>query len=220
MTTVTTVIQRRLPRRSTIAAVTLLTAASACSAAAGGPADAVSEEEARTAVAAVITAAAQRTPEAMQRMCADNDGCPGTSSAALSSPGDAPDPRTAPRELCVVALPATPSQAGSRLVVLEGFDGRGQPYVSQVLVDRAATDEESRTDGKDEDDLQVQEPAFWLGIVYSALQHGRARSTATDAAQRQVHNEQARRACTDTEGWIAEVATRNPEGESAAPSST
>ena len=111
-----------------------------------------------------------------------------------------------------MALPATPSQAGSRLVVLEGVDGRGRPYVSQVLVDRAGTDEEEQ----DEDGLQVQEPAFWLGIGYSALQRRRAWSTATDdATERQVHDEQARRACTDTEGWITQVATRDPVEESA-----
>lgn len=170
---------------------------------AGGPAAPVSRAEARAAVAGVVALAAQRTPEAMRRLCAENDGCPGTSSSIEHTPQQAPGPQQAPRELCTVALPPTPSQAGSHLVVLEGTDGDGRAYVTQVLVDRAREGED------DEDGLEVQEPGFWLGVRYTALQHGRAWSSAGyGPVQPEVDDEQARRACTDTASWLSLVATR------------
>ncbi|MFB9377122.1 hypothetical protein ACFFKU_02055 [Kineococcus gynurae] len=117
------------------------------------------------------------------------------SSSVRLAVGAAPAADEPPRELCVVAVPATPAQAGSRVVVLEGTDHAGRPYVTQVLVDRA-----------DDGGLTVQEPAYWLGIAYSALQHGRAWSSAPDdAAGREAHDQRARRACTDTEAWVSEV---------------
>ena len=171
-----------------------------CSSRDSGPAAAVGEEEARAAVAEVVALAARRTPEAMEELCAGHDECPGMSSGAVLSPLDAPGPADPPRELCTVAVPATPSQAGSRIVVLEGVDGRGRPYVTHVLVDR------------DADGLEVQEPAFWMGIRYTALQHGRAWSGRVDGPEQPERDEQTRRACTDTAAWIAEVATRRSGG--------
>lgn len=86
------------------------------------------------------------------------------------------------------------------MVVLEGTDGKGQHYVSQVLVDRS-------TNADDVDGLQVQEPAFWLGTAYTALQHGRSwDGTSGDASRREQHDTRARRACTDTATWLEEVA--------------
>ena len=198
------------PRRAllptTLGALTLAGALTSCSKQEELPLAAVSEAEARTAVAHVVALAAQRTEEAMQQLCADNDGCPGMSSSIEFTPLDAPGPEQAPRDVCTVALPATPSQAGSRIVVLEGTDGHGRAYVTQVLIDRAREAED------DEDGLQVQEPGFWLGIRYTALQHGRAWSAAVDGPrQPEADNEQARRACTDTDAWLAQVATRSPD---------
>ncbi len=150
-------------------------------------------------------------PSAPQKRCSR---CAPTTTAAPEPPAQpCPHPATHPtprllRTNCA-SWPSRPppSQAGSRLVVLEGVDGRGRPYVSQVLVDRARADEQDQ----DGDGLQVHEPAFWLGIAYSELQRGRAWSTATDdAAERQDHNEQVRRACTDTESWVTQVATSKP----------
>ena len=195
---------RRSPLPAPLAAVLLAALLGGCSPATSGLAAAVSDDEARAAVADVIALAAQRTEAAMKQLCADNDGCPGMSSSIAFTPQQAPGPQDAPRELCVVALPATPSQAGSRLVVLEGSDGNGRPYVTQVLVDRA------HEGADDEDGLQVQEPGFWLGIHYSALQHGRSWTGANHGpAQPQVDNEQARRACTDTDSWLTSIASRS-----------
>lgn len=164
------------------------------------PAAGVSEQEARTAVARVVATAAERTPAALDRLCDENDGCTGMSSGTRHDPSTAPGPRDAPEVLCVVGLPPTPDQAGSQIVVLEGLDVQGRPYVSQVLVDRAA-------DEDDEDGLQVQEPAFWMGIAYTALQHGRAWDALGDVPdQRAEHNTRAARPCTDTDAWVAEVA--------------
>ena len=179
---------------------------SGCSA--SGPAAAVSDEEARAAVADVIALAAQRTPEAMKRLCDRNDGCPGLSSGAVRSPQHAPGPDQPLRELCVVTVPATPAQAGSRIVVLEGVDGRGRPYVTQVLVDR----------DQDRARVEVQEPAFWIGIRYTGLQHGREWSgTGEGPGQPEKDNDKARRACTDTDAWIAEVASRTPDHADTSP---
>ncbi|WP_432495437.1 hypothetical protein [Kineococcus gypseus] len=190
-----------------LAALLLAGALGGCApAGAGGPVAAVGEEEARAVVAGVVALAAQRTPAAMERVCEENDGCPGMSSGIVHDPLGAPGPERAPRELCTVAVPPTPSQDGSRIVVLEGVDGYGRAYVSQVLVDRAREAED------DEDGLQVQEPGFWLGIRYTALQHGRAWSgLGTGPGQPGADDDLARRACTDTRAWVAEVATRTPD---------
>ncbi len=197
---------RRVLLPTTLCVLILAGVLSGCSGQEELPVAAVSDAEARTAVAHVVALATQRTEEAMQRLCADNDGCPGMSSAIEFTPLDAPGPDRAPKELCTVALPATPSQAGSRIVVLEGTDGNGRAYVTQVLVDRAREAE------RDEDGVQVQEPGFWLGIRYTALQHGRAWSAAVDGpGQPEAGNEQARRACTDTDAWLTQVATRSPD---------
>ncbi|PWJ54443.1 hypothetical protein SAMN06264364_107139 [Quadrisphaera granulorum] len=176
----------------------MVAALSGCSAMAE-PAAAVSEHEARAAVADVIATASQRTPAAMKQLCEANDGCMGMSSSLESDPGSAPGPEAAPEVLCVVGIPPTPSQDGSQLVVLEGVDGRGRHYVSQVLVDRAATGDEA---GR----LEVQEPAFWLGVAYTALQGGRSWDSLTDVPEQQIeHNARARRPCDDTAAWLAEV---------------
>ncbi|WP_369055308.1 hypothetical protein [Kineococcus terrestris] len=191
------------PRRAlpTLSALALVGVLASCAAQAGGPAAAVSDAEARDVVARVVALAAERTPEAMRRLCAENDGCPGTSGGIEHAPEEAPGLDRAPRELCVVAVPATPSQAGSRVVVLEGTDGDRRPYVTQVLVDRAPAAEE------DADGLRVQEPGFWRGVRYTALQHGRAWSVADDGpGGPEADDASARRACTDTEAWLAEVA--------------
>jgi hypothetical protein len=197
-------IQRRVLLPTTLCALTLAAVLLGCSGQDEKPLAAVSETEARTAVAHVVTLAAQRSQEAMQQLCTDNDGCPGMSSSIEHEPLKAPGPDRAPRELCTVALPATPSQAGSRIVVLEGTDGEGRAYVTQVLVDRAREAED------DEDGFQVQEPGFWLGIHYTALQHGRSWSGGNyGPAQPEVDNELAGRACTDTDSWLTSVATRS-----------
>ena len=196
------------PRRPPLLPAAVLALLLGGCATAGGPAAAVPDEEARAAVADVVALAAQRTPEAMEQLCARNDGCPGMSGGAERSPQDAPGPDRPPRELCVVAVPPTPAQAGSRIVVLEGVDGRGRPYVTQVLVDR----------DHGSDRPEVQEPAFWIGIRYTALQHGRAWSgTAEGPGQPEEDNEKTRRACTDTAAWIAEVATRTTDRDAAPP---
>ncbi|PPK92174.1 hypothetical protein CLV92_11636 [Kineococcus xinjiangensis] len=177
---------------STLLGAVLLTG---CTAAPTGPAAAVGEEEARERVAHVVDLAAQRTPEAMVALCERNDDCIGMSGGAHHSPDLAPGPDRAPQVLCTVGVPATPSQAGSRLVVLDGVDGHGRPYVTHVLVER------------DEDGLEVQEPAFWLGIRYTGLQPGRAWSGGSGLAEEDLerHNDAARRACTDTTDWVVEV---------------
>ena len=189
---------------TTLCVLTLAGVLSGCSGQKEGPVAAISDAEARTAH--VVALAAERTEEAMQQLCADNDGCPGMSSSIEFMPLDAPGPDQAPKELCTVALPPTPSQAGSRVVVLEGSDGNGRAYVTQVLVDRAREAE------NDKDGMQVQEPGFWLGIRYTALQHGRAWGAAgVGPGQPDADNEQARRACTDTDSWLTQVASRSPE---------
>ncbi|WP_432548328.1 hypothetical protein [Kineococcus sp. SYSU DK004] len=202
------------PRRAlpTLSALALVGVLAACAAQAGGPVAAVGDTEARDVVARVVALAAERNPEAMRRLCAENDGCLGMSGGIDAVPEEAPGPDRAPRELCVVAVPATPSQAGSRVVVLEGTDGNGRPYVTQVLVDRVPTAEE------DADGLRVQEPGFWRGVRYTALQHGRAWSAASDGpGQPEADNESARRACTDTDAWLAEVAGTGAPTSSAPP---
>lgn len=116
------------------------------------PPAAVRAAEARRAVDRMVTIAARRTPAAMDELCAlARDRCGGMSGSVRRVPESAPRRDQRPRVRCS-------REVGTRdwMVVLEGDDGWGRPYVSQLVLTRAG-----------DDVVPEREPAFWLGFAYA-----------------------------------------------------
>lgn len=182
-------LDRRARRRLAVVALVAVLVA-ACSSG-RDEIEAVTEVEANAAMEAMADIAAARTPAAMERLCAlSADDCTGISGSILNAteaPDTAPGPESPPRVLC-----GRPVGDGAWMLVVEGDDGWGRPYVSQVVLDR-----------RDRDVVPVREPAFWLGIAYTGTKvtgstawstaYGPSRDTAPEHTQRML--ERARRAC-------------------------
>lgn len=112
----------------------------------------VTEPDARRALTDIAAIAAERTPAAMRRLCARSiDDCLGMSGAVVRAPQYAPGPDSPPQVLC-----SRDVGDGAWMLVVEGVDGIGRPYVSQVVM---ARDDAGRT-------VPLREPAFWLGVAY------------------------------------------------------
>ncbi len=113
----------------------------------------VSDSEARTALNVLYALAATRTTTAMKQLCEMSlDHCSGISGAVQWEPGSAPGAEKRPRVLC-----SRDVGSGSWMLVVEGRDGLGRPYTSQVVFGR----DRQRV-------VPVREPAFWLGIGYGS----------------------------------------------------
>lgn len=135
--------------RALMLAIVLLTVA--CARQPEEDARPVTETEARMAMGVLSSIAAKRTTHAMEELCALSlDDCSGMSGAVLSAPESAPGEDGAPTVLC-----SRGAGSGAWMLVVEGEDGSGRPYVSQVVF------------GRDGDRVvTLREPAFWLGIGY------------------------------------------------------
>jgi hypothetical protein len=82
------------------------------------------------------------------------DECFGLSGAVIEHPDSAPGSDVAaPTILCNVDV-----GSGARMLVVDGVDGHGRRYVSQVVFNRY----------EDGQVVPVREPAFWLGIVHTS----------------------------------------------------
>jgi hypothetical protein len=125
----------------------------------GGSGDrpaAVSEREAMVALDGMVALASQQTPEAMAELCELSvDECAGFSGSVITAPDgaqSAPPAGSVPALLC-----SRDVGAGAWMLVVEGVDGLGRGYVSQVVFGR----------GDDGRVVPVREPAFWLGVAYA-----------------------------------------------------
>jgi hypothetical protein len=176
-----------------VATVLVALVAASCAADHAPPPRPVTSAEARQTVDEMASMAAPQTAAAMRRLCAlSRDRCAGFSGAVLRAPGTAPPAGHPPRVLCDRA-----AGAGARMVVVEGQDGLGRPYVSQIVLRHDG-------DGHDGDRVvPVREPAFWLGIGYDGPKVIGATSWSsaytaggdTDPASTATVLERARRAC-------------------------
>ena len=82
------------------------------------------------------------------------DGCAGFSAADVYTARSAPGPDApAPEVLCTLDL----KDEGTRLLVVEGVDGFGRQYVSQLVFSERGGDV-----------MVEREPAFWLGVVHNS----------------------------------------------------
>jgi hypothetical protein len=131
----------------------------ACGDSGSGRADEpVTEVEATEALHGMVALAAQRTPDAMAQLCeASLDDCAGFSGGVINAPGAAlmaPPADGPPSVLC-----SRDVGDGAWMLVIEGTDGVGRGYVSQVVFVRDPHD-----DGRV---VPAREPAFWLGVAYA-----------------------------------------------------
>ncbi|NLD77729.1 MAG: hypothetical protein GX643_13785 [Acidimicrobiales bacterium] len=102
---------------------------------------------------AMVRLASQQTEQGMDALCdLSLDGCGGLSGAIRAHPESAPAPADHPVVVCSHA-----ASDGRWMLVVEGADGNGRAYVSQVVLAR---------DG--DRVVPVREPAYWLGIGYSS----------------------------------------------------
>jgi hypothetical protein len=144
---------KRLHLRALGAALVLIAGGAACGK--HVPPRPVSDAEARTALGVMASLAAQRTPAAMQQLCDMSlDDCAGMSGGIQYAPDGAPGPGRPPKILCSRAV-----GDGAWMLVVDGRDGLGRPYTSQVVFGR---------DGNRV--VPVREPAYWLGISYGSNQ--------------------------------------------------
>lgn len=112
----------------------------------------VTESDARHALTEMAEIASARTRSAMQRLCAlSRDDCVGISGSVVRAPETAPVAASPPQVLC-----SRDVGDGAWMLVVEGDDGVGRHYVSQVVF---ARDDDGRT-------VPRREPAFWLGVAY------------------------------------------------------
>jgi hypothetical protein len=163
----------------------------------GGPGDqraAVSEREAMTALDGMAALASQRTPKAMAQLCELSlDECAGFSGGVITAPDGA---QSAPAAGSVPALLCSRDVGdGAWMLVVEGVDGLGRDYVSQVVLGR---DGDGRV-------VPVREPAFWLGVAYAGTKVTGSTSWSTaytpeagtsgDFTEKML--QRARAACTD-----------------------
>jgi hypothetical protein len=118
----------------------------------------VTEVEATDALEGMVALAAHQTPHAMAQLCeASLDDCAGISGGVLNAPGaalTAPPAGSPPSVLC-----SRDVGDGAWMLVIEGTDGVGRGYVSQVVFVRDPHD-----DGRV---VPAREPAFWLGVAYA-----------------------------------------------------
>lgn len=173
--------------------VSLMPGVAACSEPPETPAP-VSGHDAAEALSEITAIAAQRTPEAMARLCdLSLDDCHGISGIILTAPdgpATAPAADSPPAVLC-----SRDVGEGAWMVVVDGTDGLGRSYVSQVVFGR---DDRGRT-------VPLREPAFWFGIAYAGTKVTGSTSwstaytaggpTASDHTQTVL--DRARRACSD-----------------------
>jgi hypothetical protein len=178
--------------RSVVICVSVLVAA--CSGPASQSAhepEPVTELEATRALERLRVIASAQTTEAMEELCAlTHEDCHGFSAAVIAEPASAPGADVAaPTVLC-----DRDAGEGARMLVVEGVDGRGVAYVSQMVFTRNDRGQV----------VPLREPAFWLGIVYrSSSVVGAATWTsarhpspgATDEAMASDLLEQARSSC-------------------------
>ena len=185
-------------RRALLLALLALTA---CGQQPPPPARPVTGAEAQAAVQRVVDlAAAGRFDVACREAHAQCAGLSPSSAASRYAPG----PDRPPRVRCTFGLPAHlrgTAWGDGHVVVLEGRDAAGRPYVSQQLVVR------------EDDVVKVHEPAFWLGVAYGGF--GGVRGAvwsaaygegATDPAFTARQTARAARSCDDTAGYLAETA--------------
>ena len=119
-----------------------------------GELGAVSEAEARQAFDEMVALASKQSVSAMERLCEGAvDDCNGLSGAVTAHPESAPGlDAPAPEVLCTFDL----NDEGTRLLVVEGEDGFGRPYVAQLVFSERGGDV-----------MIEREPAFWLGVVHN-----------------------------------------------------
>lgn len=121
------------------------------------------------------------------------DDCVGMSGTIVTAPDgaeSAPDSDHPPQVLCSQDV-----GDGAWMLVVEGYDGVGRPYVSQVVF---ARDDAGRV-------VVLREPAFWYGIGYAGTKvtGSTGWSTAYSAGgptapeHTEMVLERARRACAD-----------------------
>jgi hypothetical protein len=112
----------------------------------------VSETEAKVALGELTSIAAKRTTHSMEELCdLSLDDCSGMSGAVLYGPESAPGDDAEPTILCSLDV-----GSGAWMLVVEGQDGFGRSYASQVVF------------GRDGDRVvTLREPAFWLGVGYA-----------------------------------------------------
>jgi hypothetical protein len=117
----------------------------------------VTARDARMVVDELVSLATARTTASMHKLCdLSRTGCFGMSGGLEHDPLahlSAPHPTDPVHTRCERAV-----GDGSWMVVLEGVDGHGRAYVSQLVFDR---DREGRV-------LLTHEPAYWLGIGYDS----------------------------------------------------
>jgi hypothetical protein len=117
----------------------------------------VTEVDATEVLDRMVALAAKQTPEAMAQLCdLALDDCAGISGSILNWPSaaqTAPPDGSAPTVLC-----SRDPGDGAWMLVIEGTDGRGRGYVSQVVFVRDP-DDGGRV-------VPAREPAFWLGVAY------------------------------------------------------
>jgi hypothetical protein len=117
----------------------------------------VTEVEATDALDGMVALAAHQTPTAMAQLCETSlDDCAGMSGSVLTEPrGEltAPPAGSPPSVLC-----SRDAGDGAWMLVIEGTDGPGRGYVSQVVFVRNPHDGQV---------VPAREPAFWLGIAYA-----------------------------------------------------
>ncbi len=115
----------------------------------------VSETEARQAFDEMVALASIQSVRAMEQLCENAvDDCAGFSGATTDHAGSAPGPDApAPDVLCTRDL----NDEGTRLLVVEGEDGHGRPYVSQLVFSERGGEV-----------VVEREPAFWLGVVHNS----------------------------------------------------
>jgi hypothetical protein len=115
----------------------------------------VTARDARIVVDELVSLATARTTASMHKLCdLSRIGCAGMSGGLEHDPLahlSAPHPTDPVRTRCERTV-----GDGSWMVVLEGVDGHGRSYVSQLVFER---DRGGRV-------LLTHEPAYWLGIGY------------------------------------------------------
>lgn len=162
------------------------------------PAGPVSSYEAAATLQQVADLAASRTEADGVRICETlADSCDAMSGSVRHAPEL--NPRTRPRIVCDVGLPATREQQGARMLVVSGKDGEGREYLGEVLV--------QRKEGR----VVLHEPAFWLGLRYRAVGYGMSWGRSPGDPVQEARNRQAiRQACTNPAAFVAALVPPTP----------